>query len=751
MKLFGTGPDSRAAAAAAAAATVIIALQLAGKATRDAFFLSTFGVRSLPVIVIASAILSAVLAVVVARIMARSQPARLVPRLFALSAVLLLAEWGLAISARRPAAILVYLHLTALGAILVSGFWAIVNERFDPRSARRTVAKITAGGSIGGLLGGILPERVGAGLPLTAMLPILAAMTLLASGLVLAVDNGRRSVAVGGIEDNQPLLQASQILRRSRYLMELALLVALMAGAEGLLDWVFKYRATAATPSGEQLLRFFAAFYTATALIGILVQVTALRPLLGRLGIAQSASLLPAGVSAGALGAFFFPGVLSITLARGIEVVLRNSFFRAAYELLFTPVAPAEKRATKLLLDVGAARVGDVFGAILILGALAVGGEPARLMLLAATFILSGIAALVARQLHLGYVSALAGSIHRQAGNLPEPTQDDAAAWMQTVGGFDLSELRARLATGSHQAQAAPPSLQTGETPILHAVRTGDPESIREALVTRTLNPEDVEGVVELLAWDAVAPAAIHALAEVADANTGILLRHLLDQDEDFAIRRRLVNALAGCQSPAVFDGLFAALRDRRFEVRYRAGRALSGMAGKVRGVSVDRDRVLAVVMKELDVERAVWESRQLIDQSEEESSPMEAEVLQERVSRSLEHLFTLLSLILPRETLRLAFHALHTDDAYLRGTALEYLETTLPDAVWQRLSRVLEPGAVSAAARGRAAALEELLASRESISLALAQARHRAAFSSAPPSPAPGPGHPEQSPRPRP
>src|SRR4051795_13721006 len=107
MKLLAAGADARAAAAATTAAPVIIALQLAGKATRDAFFLSTFGVTSLPAIVIVSAILSGILAVVLARIMARSQSTRLVPRLFLLSALLLLAEWGLSVSARRPAAILV--------------------------------------------------------------------------------------------------------------------------------------------------------------------------------------------------------------------------------------------------------------------------------------------------------------------------------------------------------------------------------------------------------------------------------------------------------------------------------------------------------------------------------------------------------------------------------------------------------------------------------------------------------------------
>jgi ATP:ADP antiporter, AAA family len=732
MSRPASASDARAASAAALAATVIIALQLAGKATRDALFLSTFGVATLPAIVIAAAALSGILAVFLARVMARSHPARLVPRLYALSAALLLAEWALAASSRKAAAVLVYLHITALGAILVSGFWAMVNERFDPRTARHTIGRITAGGSIGGLLGGLLPDRVGAALPLTAMLPVLALLQLIASVLVLGVEHGASPQPAAGQEGvgSEPLVNAREVLRRSSYLMALASLVMLTSSAEGVLDYVFKARATAAESSGEQLLRFFAAFYTVTALIGILIQVTALRPLLGKLGIARSASLLPAGVSVGAIGAFLTPGLLPVILARGTEVILRSSMFRAAYELLFTPVAPLEKRATKLLLDVGAARVGDIVGGLLILGTLALTTGGAGRLLLGLTVLLSALALGIARRLQRGYVAALEGSIHRQAATLPDPTQDDAAAWLQTVGGFDLSGIRSRLAisTGSPNAAEPPagPSAPVAlETPLDQAIDEGNAELVNQLLTEASPAPDQVESIIELLAWDAVAPAAIASLRRVMSSNTDVLLRSLLDPDEDFAIRRRLVNVLAGSRSPRVFEGLLQALNDRRFEVRYRAGRALSRMAAEIQEIQVNREQILSVVQREMGVERGVWESRQLIDLADEDASPMEAEVLRERVSRSLEHLFTLLSLILPRETLRLAFHALHTDDSYLRGTALEYLETVLPEPIWSRLLPLLEQGGEPVLrTRASAEALKDLLASRESISLALARVR---------------------------
>ena len=729
--------DRRAIAAAVAAGTVMIAFQIAGKATRDALFLSSFGVAALPLMVIAAAAVSASVSVGLARLMARSRPGRLVPRLFALSAVLLLAEWALALQSRRPAAILLYLHFTALGALLVSGFWAIVTERFDPRTARRTIGHITAGGSLGGLLGGLLPERVGALLSLLAMLPILALFHLLAAALVVAVEHGapRRTVTAEPHLNSTPGPGAAAIFRASPYLLSLALMVTLTSAAEGLLDYVFKARAAAATSSGEQLLRLFAVFYTVTALLAISVQITTLKKLLDRLGIARSAALLPAGVSIGAVGAFLIPGLVPVMLARGAEVVLRNSLFRAAYELLFTPVSPREKRGTKLLIDVGAARIGDVVGGVLIAGTIVIAEAATGKVLLGTTVALSLGALLIARRLHMGYVGALEGTLQRRAGEIPDPVEDEGSALLQTVGGFDLSGIRKRPQLppqpASPPASSAVPSTSTTDlasTSLREAMTSGNKEVVQHALSAGSLAVQDLEPAIELLAWDEVAPAAIEALKKVARQDTGIFVRHLLDSEEDFAIRRRLVTVVAAARTAEAFNALFDAMADRRFEVRYRSARALSYLSGEIPGLQIDRERVFDVMMREMAVERSLWETRQLIDQPDDDSSPIEAEVLRGRTNRSLEHLFTLLTLALPRETVRLAFHGLHTDDRYLRGTAIEYLETVLPEPVWTRLRPFLEEGdgRTPRPARSSQEAMRELLASQNSIVIALEEVRRR-------------------------
>jgi hypothetical protein len=101
-------------------------------------------------------------------------------------------------------------------------------------------------------------------------------------------------------------------------------------------------------------------------------------------------------------------------------------------------------------------------------------------------------------------------------------------------------------------------------------------------------------------------------------------------------------------------------------------------------------------------------------------------EVLKERANRSLEHVFTLLALALPRQPLKIAFKGLHTTDPLLRGTALEYLETTLPVEIRKALWPYLEDNRTRRAGPTRAAeqVLNDLLDSSASIVIRLDEIR---------------------------
>ena len=87
----------------------------------------------------------------------------------------------------------------------------------------------------------------------------------------------------------------------------------------------------------------------------------------------------------------------------------------------------------------------------------------------------------------------------------------------------------------------------------------------------------------------------------------------------------------------------------------------------------------------------------------------------------------TLLSLVLHRDPLQVAFRGLHVDDALLRGTALEYLECVLPQEIRSRLWPFLEDSRPAGrSTRSRDEIIADLLRSNDSIVLHLGELERR-------------------------
>jgi ATP/ADP translocase len=396
----GSGISARVPGAGLAVATAfaMIAYQVGAKATRDALFLSSFPVASLPAMTIAAAVFSVAMAFVAARILSAYGPERVIPLGFLTSAALLVGEWAMVGPWPRGAAVAVYLHYAGLGALLISGFWAFLNERFDPRTAKRAIGRVAAGGTVGGLLGGVLAERIGSMSSVGTMLPVLALLHLACALLI-----GRLRDAAPPLADHEPETDSRDVVETPRsagtarasglrvlagsgYLRTLVALVLLVTMSEGLIDWVFKARAAASMVGGHELLRLFAAFYTGVSLLTVVVQAGLSRIALERMGLARSVATLPAVVGVGSVGALLWPGLPSALALRAGESVLGNSLYRAGYEAFFTPVSPRDKRAVKTIVDVGAARAGDFLGAGLVqtvLLAAGLGRAPFSILLLA--------------------------------------------------------------------------------------------------------------------------------------------------------------------------------------------------------------------------------------------------------------------------------------------------------------------------------------------------------------------------------
>lgn len=672
---------------AMSAAFLVMAHQVAGKASRDAIFLSEFKASDLPAMVAVAAITATVASLAGSRLLVRLGPHRVVPATFGLSGLLQAAEWLLLGVSPRSAACVIYLHVVAVGALLISGLWSLLNESFEPRSAKMLFGKISGAGTLGGVCGGILAERVAALFGARDVVLLLASLHLACGVLLWHI--GRRDA----LRSEEAPLETSVIdaVHRYPFLLGVAGLVVTASMAAALLDFVFKTQAAQAIGRGAPLLRFFGLYYTGTSLLTFLLQTFATRLCVQRVGVAASAGALPAVTSLGTLIALFIPGFPALGVGRAMEILMRGSLYRSGYEMFYTAVAPGDKRAVKPPIDVGADRAADALGSAGV--ALMLVLAPGRhVPILALAFFVSVLSLLLAVRLRRGYLQALENSlVDRAIGVDPSLVEESMtrSVLLKSVS-FPLP------AIAGNPPSASRPSVATGGDPFLLRaadLRSGDAGRVRRAAAE--LGPADcalAPLLIDLLAWDEAMPVARDALQRMGEKVVGMLVDALLDAGRDFAIRRRAPRVLAHLRSPRAVDGLFAALDDERFEVRFYAGRALSLALSEDPHLSGAPERIWAAVNRELSLQRSVWNSRRLLDDRGAQDADwfFDSELL-DRADRNLEHLFTLLALIMPADVVRIAFRALHTGDAQLEATALEYLESATPPDTRQLLLPLLE------------------------------------------------------------
>lgn len=674
---------------AAIASGSLVAQHVAGKATRDTLFLSHFGLGLLPAAMIGAALVSSVAVLGISRALGKYGPARLVPALFASSAVLFLLEWWLSLHSERAAAIAVYVHIAIFGSAAVSAFWSLVNERFDPHVAKKIVGQIASGGTIGGVVGGVVVWRASEHLSVPMMLALLAGINVF--GLWGALRVGRDAHGAGPAAP--PLAGGGwKIVRGTPYLRDLALLVLAGAIVQALLDWLLSAHATDIYGKGPKLLGFFALFNMVVGVLSFFAQTGLSRPLLERQGLAGTVKSQPIAVAVCAVIALLSPQLWTVVLLRGGEAVTRNSLYRSAYELFYTPLPTAQKRATKTLIDVGVDRVGTTLGSVGLLAIVDLGLEMSTRIVLIAAIAVAALAWLVTGRLHDGYVSALAASLKSGAVALGDDDAEDYTTkktLAETTALLDREKLLARIeqfqrskegkdtATSSVGAEIADRAKDTPSATIdasadaivarAAQLRSGDVARMKVAL-SGPLPAQLVAFAIPLLANDAVVRDAVRALRKVATKATGQLLDALRDQDGDARVRRRIPRVLKVCRTQRAAAGLLTALTDPVFEVRVQVALALAQMHDEAH-VTLPRDEVLDVALHELTTGRASWPEGDALRQG-------------------LAHVFTVLGLVLEREPLSIAYRAMRSEDPGLRGTAYEYIEVVLPP----RLRDVLIP-----------------------------------------------------------
>jgi AAA family ATP:ADP antiporter len=667
---------------AASAALMMIGHLQGGKTIRDALFLSNFDVTQLPKIMIATAVFSAFAVVAFSRMLSRYGPARFIPPLYIVSGLISIGEWvGLAFWP-HIVTIILYLHVTVIDSLLISGFYSIINERYDPYSAKRVISRMVIFATLGGILGAAAASVIAKTVDTSAVLAMLALLHILSGVALYQVIRGQTD----GKSQPAPPRGILKIMKQNTLIQRMALLMLTVAAAVALLDYLFK-ATLQVTLSKEELVTFFAYFYIAIDIGSLLLQTLVGSRSLRWFGLGGTILVLPLGIIFGGLMTFVFRSMMTITLLRGAANLLTNSFFGPGYELFFTPIAPTDKRASKILIDVGANRMGNMLGGLMIMGLLLLPGTTSN-YILPLVIVMAGVMAMLTFVLNRGYISQLAvnlrdGTLKADIIDIKDKTTQNTVALTQTRLERDMllqqialhsrgDIVSADRADDKQKTISTPKSLtsdtdEDAEIEIIRDLRSRDENRIRRVLVNKVITPTLLPHILPLFRGQAVLQEALNAVKPLVSVATGQMVDALLDHHQHPLIRRRIPLLLGLADNERAIQGLTLGLQDSELDVRYRCAEALTRIKTNHPHLSIDIEAIWRVVYREI-------------------ASFSSTGFKLTRGVEPLHYLFHLFGIILGPGAMDICYHALQAEDPGIRGTAFEYLENQLPPNVLEPL-----------------------------------------------------------------
>lgn len=358
----------------------LTALQHLLKPARSAFFLSTAGAVNLPWVYIVTAPASMVAALAYGRWLAGQPRRRQIHGSLAIVAGSLVVFRALLLAPTSWTAGAFYVWIQVFSLLLVSQFFLVGNDLFDPRQAKRIYGVIGSGGLIGGIAGaaaaGFLANEVGSANLLWIAVALLGGCAVFAESSFRTGDFGVPEPGAGpegraseAERRKGPALGSGlAVLRRVPHLRRIALMLFLAVIVSTFVDFLYSSAVEAAHPGDrDRQLEFIGQSFAIFNGAALALQLFLTSWMLGTVGLAGAMLLLPVGLGFGLGGVLLIPGIWTAAVAKGVDTAPRYSIDQAAREILYLPVPAILKQRAKPFIDIVVQRSADGVAGVMIL------------------------------------------------------------------------------------------------------------------------------------------------------------------------------------------------------------------------------------------------------------------------------------------------------------------------------------------------------------------------------------------------
>jgi ATP:ADP antiporter, AAA family len=567
-------------------------------------FISDLGADNLPYVLLGAGFVIGILMTGYAWMMARLPKRWALPITQVGMAGVLLGFWFLFSQQAAWVSVLFYITGLILGVLLISQFWTLANLVYDPRQAKRLFGFIGGGAPLGGVAGNALASMAPTIGSTNLLLPSAALMALCA--FIVSAIIGRESVqpdsALAGKEEKGvSLAEAFQLLRSSRHLQIIALVISFASIGAAIIEQQLNMAAQAAKGAGatDNITAFLAQVGLWMSTIGFVIQVWLTSKIHRYLGIGFALMVLPVSLGTTGLVMLLNGALWAPALARILDQSLRYTVDKTTREILFLPLPGDIKLKAKSFVDVTVDRGAKAIGALLLLVLVKPWGLNLNWQQLSfASLIMTGLWIAMALRARRGYLQAFRNSL---------ATRDvDATAIRLPVA--DLSTIETLVQELAHHDPArvvyaidvlesldkrnlVTPLLLYHESPLVRRRALAALSDVRSDIAAQW-----VPNIQRMLTDpDAgVRAGAIGALAAINQEDAANLARPLLSEP-DPRIRATAAVALAGSSRPADLDRAESTLVDLIADTGDEARAARRDVATAIRQIAHPRFKRLLI------------------------------------------------------------------------------------------------------------------------------------------------------------